>query len=415
MHRRVPFLRGKGDLYNLHRVTGTACTVYLFGAIVYSGGVFLWSFFIPEGSMASALALFAPVILLLGWQTYAFGLSMAMGLYGLRSWLEVVHALLTLLSAVVLINIWGLYGAIYSLGLGALITLAMAYGKLKDQYSLVVDWPTLKDLVVIGLPLVAEIILPVTMSNVDKIMIAAMLTPGALGIYSIGNSFVSILGTIPSALGQMLLVRFAEMDGQGRSKANTAAALEKATVVLASLFAPLLGLGIAVFPVIVVVLLPQYVDGIPAGSVLIASSFFVAVSVPATKWCLSTGHFVPVLALRVFIMIVQLTLIYLVIQAGGNLRAIAFVSFAAFAVFSIVICILSYKMLGKRIAAALMATCKAIVPFVVIFAVIMAQEFAYSGDKVFAGALFASTAFPLAISVVLSIPFLVWGKAVAGH
>jgi O-antigen/teichoic acid export membrane protein len=409
LHRWIPFLRGRGDAEHLDLMISTAFTINLYCSILYSAAVFLWSFFLSEPSNANALAAFAPVILLLVWVNYTFGFSMDIGLQGLRSQLEVVHAFLTLLFSLVLISFWGLYGAIYGLGISALVTIAISYSSLSRYYSFFkIDWSILRVLIITGLPIMADIVLPITMSNIDRILIAAMLTPEILGIYSIGNAGVTILGMIPSAIGQMLFVKFAEMHGQNRTKEHMADIIERTTLVLSSLFAPILSLAIVFFPVVILVLLPDYVKGIAAGRLLIAAVFFLTVSVPTTKWCVSTGHYVQVLTLRLIVITAEFLLIYFIIgNGGGSLTSIACSMLVAFAVFSFAMSVICYSILDKPFLTGFIRSCKSMLPFVSILSVIVTQNLVYRpADYLLSSQLFTSIVVALAVGCVLSAPFL---------
>ena len=239
------------------------------------------------------------------WLHYAKEYALATEHYGLRRRLEIVHALATMLFSVALVPIWGVYGAIAGLGVSTLIALGMSVRQIRQHLTLHVDWRLLWSLMWLGIPIMVDFMLLLTMVNIDRIMIAAMLSRETLGIYSVGNAGVSVLGTIPSALGQMLFVKFAEMEGQQRTKVHMAAVLDRTTMVLSSLFAPILVITIATFPLVVVCLLPQYVKGIAAGQLLIGSVFFLGSSLPVSKWCVSTGRSGPVLVLRLVVVVAE--------------------------------------------------------------------------------------------------------------
>jgi O-antigen/teichoic acid export membrane protein len=218
MHRKIPFLRGKGDLKGLRNVLSITWAINFYTSILYSAVVFAISFFVAETSSARALAAFSPVTFLLAWRLYAFTFLMDTGLYGLRSRLEIVYAASTMLFSLALVTIWGVYGAIAGWGVSALIIVFISTRKLWQYLSFRIDWRNLWDLMVTGFPVMADTMLPITMHNADRIMIAAMLSRELLGIYSVGFAGVAILIMIPSALGQMLFVKFAELDGQNRTK-----------------------------------------------------------------------------------------------------------------------------------------------------------------------------------------------------
>ena len=412
LHRWVPFLRGQGDAGQLQIVLGTASTANLYSAISYGGVVFLWSLFITDASNAKALAASAPVILLLSWMTFSFGLSVDIGLYRLRRRLEIVHALLTMLLSLPLVYFWGVYGAIAGWGVSALITNVMAARELWPYYAFSkINWPALSKLVVTGLPIMADIMLPTVMSNVDKILISAMLSSEMLGIYSVGNAGVSILGMIPSAFGQMLFVKFAEMDGLHRTKEDISAIIDRTTLVLSTLFAPLLSVAIAFFPILINILLPQYVQGIPAGRLLIAAVFFLGVSLPVTSWSVSTGRFVPVIVLRIAIVIAEFLVIYLAIKKGASLEAIALCVLSSFAVFCAFMIILCNHLLEKPPYIGIIRLGKSLLPFLSILTVLWIQNSLSSSAISHSNAqLLLTSIFAAFVSVAVSLPFIYWAN-----
>jgi O-antigen/teichoic acid export membrane protein len=240
-----------------------------------------------------------------------------------------------------------------------------------------------------------------------------MLSREILGIYSIGAAGVSILAMIPSALGQMLFVKFAEIDGLNKTKDHISDVLDRTTILLSSLWAPILCLAIAGFPIAVVLLLPEYADGIGTGKVLIAGIFFLGVSLPANKWCVSTGRFAAVLALRVAVVTVEFVSLYLVIGSGARLELIALCVFCSFAVFNVGIVVLANRFLEKSPRTGLISVAKSTLPFLSILVALWTQDYIYSTAVYAAGSrLFVSCFVGLVASLLASIPFLIWAN---GH
>jgi O-antigen/teichoic acid export membrane protein len=409
MNQRIPFLRGKGDVKQLRVVLSTVCAINFYGAILYSGAVLAWSFFVTEAATAKALVAFSPVVLLVAWLHYAKEFSLATGLYGFRSQLELVHTILTMLFSVVLVHFWGIYGAIVALGISTLIALVLSARTLWSHFALTINWRILWGLMVTGLPIMVDIMLPITMANADRILIAAMLSREILGIYSVGNAGVSILGMIPSAIGQILFVKFAEMDGQNKTKEQMSDVLDRTTVVLSSLFAPMLSVAIACFPVAVVFLLPQYVRGIAAGRLLIAGLFFLGVSLPVAKWCVSTGRFLPVLALRLGVVAIEFVAVYVVIRHGARLEWIALCVLCAFALFSTAMIVVCNHLLENPFHISIRRAGKSVLPFCSILAVLGMQDVVYPiGAYVPDMHLFVSGMLGLVVSLAVSIPFVYW-------
>ena len=175
MTQQVPFLRGQGSLQQWQAVLRTVCATNVYSAFFYSAMVFAWSFLVTDSESAKALAVFAPVIWVFAWLHYAKEYAIATEHYGLRRRLEIVHALATLLFSVVLVPFWGVYGAIAGLGISTLIALGMSARQIRQHLTLYVDWRLLWSLMRLGMPIMVDFMLVLTMANMDRLLIAAML------------------------------------------------------------------------------------------------------------------------------------------------------------------------------------------------------------------------------------------------
>jgi O-antigen/teichoic acid export membrane protein len=408
MQRTIPFLRGKGDIKKLEAVFKTAFATNFFSSIWYCLVVFTWSFFVEETSDARALAAFSVVIFLLAWMNYTNGFFMATGLYSLRTRLETLHAVSTLLFSVGLLYFWGLYGAIVGLGISAILIGIISVRELWQHSAFKIDWQILFNLIVTGLPVMGNGLLETAMNTADKILIAALLSRQELGIYGVGGIGVAIMATIPSGLGQMLFVKFAEMDGQNKTKEYTADIIDKSTFVISSLSAPIICVAIACFPIAVVFLLPQYVQGILAGEVLLAGTFFLGVSLPITNWYVSTGRYVPVLLIRGLVVAAQFIAVYVAIINHPRLEFIALCVLCAFAIFSTAIMTVSSGFFGKPFLIGFISAAKNQVPFLSILTAIWIQYYVYPVDAyVLSLPLFTSCILGLVVSLAVSLPFVI--------
>ena len=90
-------------------------------------------------------------------------------------------------------------------------------------------------------------ILFTTMATVDHILIAAMLSRDMLGVHGLARAGVAVLQTIPASIGQMLFVKFAELDGQSRTNIFMSQVLNRSTLILSVVMAPIVSGGIACF------------------------------------------------------------------------------------------------------------------------------------------------------------------------
>jgi len=409
--RRIPFLRAKGDVKEEQAVLRTAFVANVFGPLTYSVAVLGGSFFVTETFDAQALAFYSPVIFLLTWLGYNKILSMSSGLYSFARRLELLQDFSTALISVALVLFWGIHGVIVGFGISALICIIYSARKLWHKFSFKIEWRILWELIVTGLPIMANGMFLTTMELADKIMIAAMLNREVLGIYAVANAGIAILRAIPGAIGQMLFVKFAEMDGQNHSNKHMSGILDKSTDVLSSLFAPIVAVAIAFFPIAVVLLLPRFAQGIVPGRLLIADVFFLAVSIPATNWCISTGRFSSVLKLRLVLVTAEFAAVYVVIKNGARLDLIALCILSTSLVFGMGVIIMSNYLLENSLSSGIRRACKILLPFLSIVAAIWMQDYVYDSNTYVSGMrLYSTCILGLIVSLAVSIPFVYWSN-----
>ena len=409
--RKIPFLRGKGDTEGMHAVLSTAFTINFFGPIIYSLIVLGGSFFVERALDSKALAAFSPVILLLAWLRYAELLSIATGFYGFCSRLDILHNTLITLFSVILVNFWGVYGIIAGFGISALIAVIYAARKLWHFFALKVDWRVLWDLIMTGIPITANGMLLSLMNMADRILIAALLDRKMLGIYGIGHAGISIMRTLPVAIGQMLFVKFAEMDGQNITREHMTRVLNKTTIILSCMLAPLVSILLSCFPIIVVLLLPQFIEGISSGRLLISEVFFLGISLPMTNWCISTGRFYHIIILRLSIVMTLFIVVYLVINNGAGIEFVALCTLCASAIFSFAVIIISSYLLENRFSYGIIHAVKSMAPFLGVISIILMQDYVHPVDKYTPGIdLTVSCVLGLLITLVISIPCIYWAN-----
>jgi O-antigen/teichoic acid export membrane protein len=410
MNQKVPFLRGRGQSEKISSVLKTVFATTFFTSIVYGAATFAWSFKMIDPTTAGALALLSPVLVLVAWQNYSQELLISTGLYRLRSRIELIYGISTMIISIIFVVFWGIHGAIAGLALSTLLALFLAGHNLWEQLSLTIDWRAFRELVHIGLPMLANGMLILTMSNADRMLIAALLSTQTLGIYSISNAGLTILGLIPSAIGQMLVVKFSELNGENKSQPYMYEVLDRTTLTLGCLFAVLTSIMISLFPLLVVTLLPAYVEGIGAGKLLLAGTFFFAISLPITNWCVSTAHLFPVLFLRVVVLAIEFPALYLVIRFNGSLELIALCVVTGFVIYNVLMMLTCNGILGNSFGNGLLWVGKANLPFLLIIQALGLQYIFPIGGHEAGLRLLLKGFLGIGASLLCSLPFIYWAN-----
>jgi hypothetical protein len=182
-------------------------------------------------------------------------------------------------------------------------------------------------------------------------------------------------------------------------------------MVLAVLFAPLLVVTVAIFPLVVVCVLPEYVEGIVAGQLLIGSVFFLGSSLPVSKWCVSTGRSGPVLVLRLVVVTAEFAVLAAVIHHGASLEAIALCILGAWALFSLTMIVMGHTLLAQPRRIALVRAGKSLLPYLGIVTVLWVQHALNpSGASVLNLRLCLSCGLGLAAGLVASLPAFYWAN-----
>lgn len=272
--RKIPYLRGKGDTNTLEIVLNNAFIANFFGPLIYSIVIFGYSFWLKDTSEVIALSSYSMVILLSSWIGYNSVVFMSLGLYNYINRIEIIHNIISMLLCSVLVYFYGVIGVILGFFTSSLVAFGLGYRQLWRKFSFKIETQTLFGLIKMGGPLMGISILTTTMAVIDKILIATLLSRETLGIYSVANLGITIIRTISTSMGQLFLVKFAEMHGENRSLKDTASAIDKALDGLSCLVAPLVAGIVSIFPIMVWLLLPKFMEGIAAGKLLIAESFF---------------------------------------------------------------------------------------------------------------------------------------------
>jgi O-antigen/teichoic acid export membrane protein len=323
--------------------------------------------------------------------------------------LELLTALSTTLFSVLFVYYWGLYGAIGGVGVATVIVVAI-YVREHVRRLLVmnrIQWQVARDLVLAGLPVVGNGILLTTMNTADKIMISAMLSRDVLGTYSVAFAIVNILRAIPAAFGTMLFTKFSEMSGQNRSERHMSEVIEKTTITLSCSFALVASLAIACFPIVTVYLLPQYVGGISAGRLLVASVALQVVSGPLTNWSEIRGHIAHVVGLRCLVIAAEFGAIFLTIRAGGSLGLIALCVIAAWLFYYIALAAANTHLQDRPLSSGFFYAVRTLSSMLIIFVGILTQEYVYPIEDYSSGAqVISSCMLGLIFSLLVSIPFV---------
>jgi O-antigen/teichoic acid export membrane protein len=383
--------------------------------MIYSISILICSIFVKQVLEAKVLAAYSLVILLLSWIGFNNVLLVSMGFYSFRSRLELLQDAMTTLLCISLVYFLDIYGVVLGFLISTFLTFAISACNLWPQFSIKVEWRVLFDLILTGIPIMTNGLLLTVMGTIDRILIATFLNRQILGIYSVASIGINILRIVLSSFGQMLFVKFAEMDGKKKKPGYILVALDKTTIILSCFLSPLISIIISSFPTAVILLLPQFASGIGAGKLLLAETFFSGISLPSANWCISTGRFIPILGMRIASITLEFISIYIIILYRFDLEFIALMVLSTSIIFSLSVSTIVNYLLNKSFIGGVILWVRWAFPFLNITFVMWVQEHYYTiGVGTSRAQLFESCLLGLIISLLAVIPLAFWAERRTG-
>jgi MATE family, multidrug efflux pump len=265
--REIPYAIGQDDYQRAQQLTaaGYAWMWLMTGvAFLIMGGFGVHAFF--SGSVQHAV----------GWFTFAFivALSLLFHIYevtyrthsnfGKLATIEIIRSVLSLvlLVAVYFLDFYGL--CIRGLLLGA-AGLALVYiwrpmKEVKPSWN----WPNLKDLWKVGLPIYAVAQLEVLWQAVNSTLVLTTLGTEGMGLFSLAMTIGNVMQILPNAFSKVTMPRAAMTFGKGGRFRSVFGTLIKPTLVLFALMVPAVLIGIPAVDWFTRTLLPNYIEGILA-------------------------------------------------------------------------------------------------------------------------------------------------------
>ncbi|UCE06660.1 MAG: polysaccharide biosynthesis C-terminal domain-containing protein [bacterium] len=369
MMREVPYAVGRSDLLLAERIKSTTLG---FNLIVSSClAIFLCIYiFIPEESAVKALrsewALFALVFLFSQVYWYAIIRLQAEKRIGRSSAMILGFAINSTVVGTVGAKYFGLGGFLMALGISYLLMLVWG-GSLSFYRSPFLDLTLLRDLIRKGFPIMMSVALLMLLGNVDKIMIGLLMSTQDLGIYSLQSYITNLIMIIPHSVATVLYPSLMEKIGRIGDKKTLEGYLTQPTLTLAYLVCPLLGVIFLTIHLPIQWLLPQYIQAIVPGQILVSAVFFMAIaSMPATI-LVSLNRQNMLLALTGVSVMVGAITDYILIKSGKGIIGAAIGTSLSFVIYSSLTMISSLHALKMSIKNSISFLVLIAIPYITVF------------------------------------------------
>jgi len=406
--RELPYYFGKNDHARSEKIKNNAFAFTFILSFLIFFGIVAYAFGVRHRVSTSYFyGLLTVAILAFGGQYGLFYtvLLRANKNFSILSQAKVLFALIWLVLTLSLVIPFNIYG-IYLVAIGVMIVdISFCYYKTRYSFDFELDIRELKRLFVIGAPLILLSVGIISIRNIDKIFIANMLGSEQLGYYSIAIMASDYIFTIPATLSIVMFPRFQESYALKDNIVDIQNFVNTPTQILSYSVAIIIGFAFLILPPVIMVILPQYIEGIMSVKILLLGTFFISLTHPSSQFLITLNKQIYIIPLVFFAVAIAGLLDYLFIKWGYGINGVALAT--GIANFLYYLLILGYAMLhyaGIKLIIKFMAG--NLFPFLLITGFLLGvSQFVPLNPNSWLS-LFISTMFRILLFGILCIPLL---------
>ncbi|MSR76812.1 MAG: hypothetical protein EXS63_01080 [Candidatus Omnitrophica bacterium] len=281
--REVPYYRGKGDLKTADQMKNIIFSFSLLTAALISLGALVYALVYQSRLsevMFYGLLFIGGLVILQRISNLSIAFLRGYKLFTLAGKQMVLSSIVNGILVAILSYKFRMYGFMLAMCLSFVFNIICIRCYYSFHFRFDLNWKILWGMVCYGFPLMITGFLGTLFLSIDKIMIAKFLGLRELGIYSLAILAYTYIGTIPTAVGVVLMPNFHERYGETEKADALKGYLMKSSLAFSDLM-PLLIAGVWFFaPYFSRIILPDFLESIAPMKALILGSYFLALINP---------------------------------------------------------------------------------------------------------------------------------------
>ncbi len=293
--QEIPILRAQGRFEEAKRLADIAHTTNTITCVVYSIGLVAWAFFHASRLPVEwtwGLVAVAILALLKRYESFLIAVLRAYQEFELTTKLDVFESLVSIVAVGLGLCLAGFWGLL--LGVGAIIGSKIAFLHARHPLRFAWAWETstVARLMMIGLPILANTAAFGAVLSLDRVLILWRVADPdrALGLYTIAIMGTSWSLDLAGRIVTVIYTYFQTTLGRTQDPAEVARQSLRATEAQAPLLASGSALAYLVGPVFLGVLMPRFVDGLPALRPLLPGTLLLGLAWPARQMLITIGR-----------------------------------------------------------------------------------------------------------------------------
>ena len=344
--RKIPYYLASGDEESATRVKNQIFSFSLVTAVIVAGLVLLYAQIRREHlpvTIYHGLWMIAGLIILQRLSNLSIAFLRGLQLFDLAGKQMFFSALLNALLIAWLATQYKFYGFMAAMALCFCFNLL--YIRFHHQHNFKWFWQgrELCSLIKFGFPLTLATLIDALFLTIDKIMIAKFLGLYALGIYTTALLAFKFLSHIPNSIGIVLIPKFHSKHGETGDVRALKEQLLKSVFGFETLL-PILIAGVWFFmPVLIPIVLPEYMEALPAMKVLVLGVYFLGVTEPFIYYLTVLEKQKQLIPVSLLVSAVAIVGNYWALKTGWGLVGVALATSAALVIKWIALFLLSTK------------------------------------------------------------------------
>ena len=337
--REVPYCLGKGDRRKAEEIqnavfTMTTLNAVLLGiAVMISAAVFRTRF---SREFFWGLVVVGGVIILQRIHNLLIVFLRAHKDFPLISKQIVLSSAVNCFLVFFLASKFQLYGYFGAVLLSYLFTIVYVQASRRFPLRYSLNWKVLKPVMELGLPLLLSGILTTFFFSIDKLAISHWLGLHSLGVYTLALMAHSYLNSMPNFIGMVLFPYFQERYGREESIEGMTNYVLTPMVILAGLMPIPIGSIWVCAPLFTRMVLPKFMEGVPALRILLFGTFFLALFQQSYHFLITVKKLRPLLVILAAVSGLSVALNLGFIRLGWGINGVALatsLSFFAYFIF----------------------------------------------------------------------------------
>jgi len=348
--REIPFYLGKGDTRKSTSIKNAVFSFAACSSVVVSLGILVYVFTVRETirtELFYGLLFVSGLNILQRINDLMITLLRAYKQFTIAGKQMIYSAIVNAILVATLSYRFEIYGFMWAMCLSFFFNIGYLMMRYRFHIRFDMNWTLIRGLIAYGFPLMILSMLGVIFLSIDKLMIVRYLSFEALGLYGVAILAANLIARFPSSVGTVLLPNFHEKYGETGNKQDLLKYLTKSTRAFTYSMPVVIALAWFFVPHVIKLVLPAFVDSIPALKILILSPYFLALANPCENLLIvikKHGNLFPIVALTCALAVL---FNLLAIKAGYGIVGVALATAIVFGIKFALTYFLAYRELSS--------------------------------------------------------------------